>query len=292
MAILIDGKALAKKYREEIAVKVLNYKDKYGIVPGLAVVLVGEDPASQIYVSNKEKMSLKVGMNSKQIRLPADTAEENVLNVVKELNEDDSIHGILVQLPLPKHIDTHKVLMTIKPEKDVDGFHPVNVGKLLAGLDPYAIPCTPLGIIKMLEEYNIDPKGKEAVIIGRSNIVGKPVSILLLEKHATVTICHSRTKDINEVCHRADILVAALGREKFVKADWVKEGAVIIDVGMNRDSETNKLCGDVDFEAVKEKVSYITPVPGGVGPMTIAMLLLNTLGLYEKSLKIRKEICC
>lgn len=284
MAILLDGKALSKKVHEQVKVKVEELKAKYDKVPGLAVVLVGDNPASQAYVNRKEKMSAKVGMYSKQIKLPEDTSEEKLLGIIDELNNDDAINGILVQLPLPKHIDSNKVLMAIKPEKDVDGFHPINVGKLTSGLEPSAIPCTPLGIMKMLEEYDVDLKGKKAVVVGRSNIVGKPISLLLLSKHATVTICHSRTQNIQEVCKEADIIVVALGVEKFLKKEMVKEGAVIVDVGINRNQETGKLVGDADFEAIEPIASAITPVPGGVGPMTIAMLLQNTLNLFEKSL--------
>jgi methylenetetrahydrofolate dehydrogenase (NADP+)/methenyltetrahydrofolate cyclohydrolase len=284
MAILLDGKALSKKYQEHITREVEELKLKYNKIPGLAVVMAGNNPASQVYVKKKDKMSLKSGMNSRQIHLPEDVSEEKLLDIINELNMDETIHGILVQLPLPEHINTEKILLSIRPEKDVDGFHPVNLGKLLAGMEPYAIPCTPLGIIKMLEDYNIDLKGKNTTVIGRSNIVGKPVSLLLLAKHATVTLCHSRTRDIEGICRRSDVIVAALGRPKFVKADWVKEGAVIVDVGINRLEDTGKLCGDVDFKNVEPKASYITPVPGGVGPMTIAMLLDNTLRLFKKSL--------
>lgn len=284
MAILLDGKTLAKKIQTEVAQEIEELKSKYNKVPGLAVVLVGDDPASQVYTKKKEQISQKVGINSRQIKLPASTSEEQLINTVETLNEDPDINAILIQLPLPKHINSEKILMTIKPEKDVDGFHPLNIGKLLTGMEPFAIPCTPLGIMVLMKEYNIELKGKDVVVVGRSNIVGKPISILLLAEHATVTICHSRTKNIDEVCKRADIIVVAIGKERFLKADWVKPGAVIIDVGINQDKETGKLCGDIDFENIEPLASYITPVPGGVGPMTIAILLKNTLNLFKKSL--------
>jgi methylenetetrahydrofolate dehydrogenase (NADP+)/methenyltetrahydrofolate cyclohydrolase len=284
MTIILDGKALSKKIQENIALKIEELKNKYNKVPGLAVILVGEDPASKVYVSRKEKMATKAGMLSKQYKMPDTIQESELIDLVESLNKDDSIHGILVLLPLPKHIDTNKIIMTVLPEKDVDGFHPVNMGKLLSGIDPYAIPCTPLGIMSLLKEYNIDLKGKETVVIGRSNIVGKPISILLLAEHSTVTICHSRTKNIPEICKRADVIIVAIGKEKFLKADWVKPGAVIIDVGTNKNPDTGILCGDVDFDNVKEIASHITPSPGGVGPMTIATLLSNTLSLFEKKL--------
>lgn len=285
MTILLDGKALAKKIRANVADKVKELKEKYNKVPGLAVVLVGTDPASQVYVSRKEKMTVKAGMLSKKIELPESTSEAELIKIVEDLNKDNDIHGILVQLPLPKHIDSDKVLMTIDPDKDVDGFHPINVGKMLTGMAVPALPCTPAGIMKFFEEYEIELKGKNAVVIGRSNIVGKPISVLLLSKHATVTICHSRTKNIDEICRKADIIVIAIGKENYLQADWVKDGAVVVDVGMNRSKETGKLLGDADFEAIEPKASYITPVPGGVGPMTIAMLLSNTVDLFEREMK-------
>ena len=275
MSELIDGKKVSEDTREEIAKGVEELKDSSGITPGLAAVLVGDNPASEIYVRNKRKACEKVGIYSEEHKLPETTTEEELLELVRKLNDDDKIHGILVQLPLPDHINETNILRTVTPLKDVDGFHPENVGRLVEG-NPRFISCTPYGIIKMLEYYGIDIKGKEAVVVGRSNIVGKPVGMLLLHRHATVTTCHSRTRDLGEVTRRADILVAAIGRANFITADMVKEGAVVIDVGINRNEE-GKLTGDVDFENVSKKASYITPVPGGVGPMTIAMLLWNTL---------------
>lgn len=275
MAEIIDGKKVSEHIRAEIAQGVEKLKEEKGITPGLAAVLVGDDPASEIYVRNKRKACASAGMYSEEHKLPAETTEQELLNLVDRLNNDPNIHGILVQLPLPDHIDETAVLRAVTPFKDVDGFHPFNVGLLVEG-NPRFISCTPHGIIKMLEFYNIDITGKEAVIVGRSNIVGKPVSMLLLHRHATVTVCHSRTKPLEEVTKRADILVAAIGRANFITADMVKDGAVVIDVGINRNEE-GKLTGDVDFDAVSQKASYITPVPGGVGPMTISMLLWNTL---------------
>ncbi len=275
MAEIIDGKKVSEHIRAQIAEGVEKLKADRGITPGLAAVLVGEDPASEIYVRNKRKACATAGMYSEEHKLPETTTEQELLNLVDRLNNDPNIHGILVQLPLPDHINETKVLRAVSPLKDVDGFHPYNVGLLVEG-NPRFISCTPHGIIKMLEFYDIDITGKEAVVVGRSNIVGKPVSMLLLHRHATVTICHSRTKPLDEVTRRADILVAAIGRANFITGDMVKEGAVVIDVGINRNDE-GKLIGDVDFDAVSQKVSYITPVPGGVGPMTISMLLWNTL---------------
>lgn len=275
MAEIIDGKKVSEHIRAQIAEGVEKLKSETDVTPGLAAVLVGDDPASEIYVRNKRKACASAGMYSEEHKLPAETTEQELLNLVDRLNNDPNIHGILVQLPLPDHINETKVLRAVSPLKDVDGFHPYNVGLLVEG-NPRFISCTPHGIIKMLEFYDIDITGKEAVIVGRSNIVGKPVSMLLLHRHATVTICHSRTKPLDEVTRRADILVAAIGRANFITGDMVKEGAVVIDVGINRNEE-GKLTGDVDFEAVSEKASYITPVPGGVGPMTISMLLWNTL---------------
>lgn len=275
MAQIIDGKEVSQYIRGEVAKGVSQLVDSSGTTPGLAAVLVGEDPASEIYVRNKRKACTEAGMYSEEHKLPAETTEEELLTLVQKLNDDPKIHGILVQLPLPDHINETKVLRAVSPDKDVDGFHPYNVGLLVEG-NPRFISCTPHGIIKMLEYYDIDIKGKEAVVVGRSNIVGKPVAMLLLHRHATVTVCHSRTRDLGEVTRRADILVAAIGRANFVTEDMVKEGAVVIDVGINRNEE-GKLTGDVDFQAVQEKASYITPVPGGVGPMTISMLLWNTL---------------
>ncbi|MCK5710340.1 MAG: bifunctional methylenetetrahydrofolate dehydrogenase/methenyltetrahydrofolate cyclohydrolase FolD [Deltaproteobacteria bacterium] len=281
MAEIIDGKKVSEHIRAQIAEGVKKLKQETGITPGLAAVLVGEDPASEVYVRNKRKACANAGMYSEEHKLPAETTEEELLALVDKLNNDPNIHGILVQLPLPDHINETKVLRAVSLLKDVDGFHPYNVGLLVEG-NPRFIPCTPHGIIKMLEFYDIDIKGKQAVIVGRSNIVGKPVSMLLLHRHATVTVCHSRTKPLDEVTRRADILVAAIGRANFITADMVKEGAVVIDVGINRNEE-GKLTGDVDFEAVSQKASYITPVPGGVGPMTISMLLWNTLESAKSS---------
>ncbi len=275
MSELIDGKKVSEDTRAEIAKGIEELKSSSGITPGLAAVLVGDDPASEIYVRNKRKACEKVGIYSEEHKLPAETTEEELLELVNKLNNDDKIHGILVQLPLPGHINETNILRNVSPLKDVDGFHPENVGRLVEG-NPRFISCTPYGIIKMLDYYNIEIKGAEAVVVGRSNIVGKPIGILLLHRHATVTTCHSRTKDLGEVTRRADILVAAIGRANFITADMVKDGAVVIDVGINRNEE-GKLTGDVDFANLSDKVSYITPVPGGVGPMTITMLLWNTL---------------
>lgn len=278
MAKIIDGKQISLDIKNELKEKVAKYKEQ-GIEITLAVVKVGNDPASAVYVRNKEKACEYVGINSKTLALPEETTEEELLNVVKELNEDKNVNGILVQLPLPKHIDESKVLLTIDSTKDVDGFHPVNVGKMVIGEDTF-LPCTPAGIIEMIKRTDIDIEGKECVVIGRSNIVGKPMAMLMLKENATVTIAHSRTKDLKEVTKRADIIVVAIGKAKFVTADYVKEGAVVIDVGMDRD-ENGKLCGDVDFESVSKVASAITPVPGGVGPMTVTMLLVNCLRSVE-----------
>lgn len=277
-AKLIDGVAIGKQLREEIkqGVSKLNAS---GCKPGLAVILVGENPASQTYVKNKEKSSVEVGMKSELIKLPATVTETELLAYVEKLNKDESIHGILVQLPLPKHINEDLVIQAIDPNKDVDGFHPQNVGKMMIGQRTF-LPCTPHGIMEMLQRTGVEISGKHAVIIGRSNIVGKPMGQLLLQKDATVTYCHSRTKDLASFTKQADILIVAIGRAKFVTAEHIKEGAVVIDVGMNRD-ENGKLCGDVDFDEAKEIASAITPVPGGVGPMTITMLLKNTLQSAE-----------
>jgi len=274
VAQIIDGKALSKEIRLELTEEVAQMKEEQGIVPGLAVVLVGEDPASTVYVRNKEKACGEVGMYSEVYRLPKETSEEDVLLLISKLNEDSKIHGILVQLPVPDHIDESKVLNNIDPKKDVDGFHPVNVGKLFSGEDAF-VPCTPLGVMEMLHRNNVEIKGKEAVIIGRSNIVGKPMAALLLQEHATVTICHSRTADLKAHAKNADILVVATGRANMVTGDMVKPGATVIDVGINRVDDV--LVGDVNFEEAKEVAGLITPVPGGVGPMTITMLLKNTL---------------
>lgn len=278
MAKIIDGKAISMAIKDELKEKVAEYK-KQGVKITLAVVKVGNDPASAVYVRNKEKACEYVGITSRTLALPEETTEEELLKVVKELNEDKAVNGILVQLPLPKHIDESKVLLAIDSNKDVDGFHPVNVGKMVIGEETF-LPCTPAGIIEMLKRTDIEISGKECVVIGRSNIVGKPMSMLMLKENATVTIAHSRTKDLKEVTKRADILIAAIGKAKFVTADYVKEGAVIIDVGMDRD-ENGKLCGDVDFDSVSQVASAITPVPGGVGPMTVTMLLVNCLRSVE-----------
>ena len=271
---IIDGKAVAKSVRERVAGETAELKKK-GVTPGLAVIIVGEDPASQVYVRNKEKACEEVGFFSEKFALPESTTQEELNALVKELNERDDINGILCQLPLPKHLDDKEVINLINPIKDVDAFHPVNVGAIMIG-DYNFLPCTPAGVMELIHSPGVDVCGKKAVVIGRSNIVGKPMAMLLLHENATVEITHSRTQNLAEVTAGADILVAAIGKAKFVTADMVKEGAVVIDVGMNRD-ENGKLCGDVDFEAVTDKCSYITPVPGGVGPMTISMLMQNTL---------------
>ena len=274
-AAIIDGRAVSASVRERITKETAEFKEKTGITPGLAVVLVGENPASQVYVRNKHKACLEVGFLSQVHTLPEETTETELLALLSELNNDKNIHGILVQLPLPKHISEEAVILAIDPAKDVDAFHPINVGGVMTGKYDF-VPCTPAGVMELLAHYGIDPAGKTAVVVGRSNIVGKPQALLLLEKNATVTVCHSKTPDLAAVTRTADILVAAVGREALIKADMVKPDAVVIDVGMNRNAE-GKLCGDVDFEAVSEVASYITPVPGGVGPMTITMLLQNTL---------------
>lgn len=280
-AKLIDGKAVSQKIKMQVKTRVEKLTQQ-GIVPGLAVVLVGENSASLTYVKNKKKTCEALGMRSDLHQFPETLTEQELLAKIDELNSDPEIHGILVQLPLPQQIDEFKVIMAISPEKDVDGFHPISVGNMMIGKDAF-LPCTPHGIMELLAHYGIDPAGKHAVVIGRSNIVGKPIGQLLLQKDATVTYCHSKTKDLANFTAQADILIAAIGRAKFVDQTFIKPGAVIIDVGMNRD-ENGKLCGDVDFEDVQEKASYITPVPGGVGPMTIAMLMENTLESAEKGL--------
>ena len=272
MAELIDGKRISQEIMDELKEKVAELKGQ-GISVCLAVIQVGDNPASTVYVGNKKKACAYVGIESLAYELPEETTEEELLALVQELNGKKEVNGILVQLPLPKHIDEDKVIKTINPAKDVDGFHPQSVGALSIGQRGF-VSCTPAGIIQLLKRSGIEIDGRECVIIGRSNIVGKPMALLLLRENGTVTICHSHTKDLKEVARRADILVVAIGRAKFVDADYIKEGAVVIDVGMDRD-ENGKLCGDVDFEAVKEKAGAITPVPGGVGPMTIAMLMHN-----------------
>ena len=273
MSRLIDGKVISAAVKERVKNEVAQLNGK-GITVDLAVIIVGEDPASKIYVANKKKACEALGIISEEYALPESTTEEELLGLIDTLNSKRSINGILCQLPLPRHLDEKRIINAISPEKDVDAFHPVNVGRIMIG-DYDFVPCTPAGIMEMLAYENIETEGKRCVVIGRSNIVGKPMAMLLLHKNGTVTICHSKTRNLKEICLGADILVAAVGKAKFVTADMVKEGAVVIDVGMNR--ENGRLCGDVDFEAVKEKASAITPVPGGVGPMTIAMLMQNTL---------------
>lgn len=274
MAAVIDGKAISAKVKSEVKQETEALKAK-GISIGLAVIIVGDNPASRVYVNNKKKACAEVGFESFEYALPQETTQEELLALVDKLNKDDTVNGILVQLPLPKQIDEKAVINAILPEKDVDAFHPVNVGKIMIG-DFAFLPCTPAGVMELIASTGVEISGKECVVIGRSNIVGKPMAMLLLHKNGTVTICHSKTKNLAEVCSRADILVAAVGRANFVTPDMVKEGAVVIDVGMNR-LENGKLCGDVDYAACFEKAGYITPVPGGVGPMTIAMLMKNTL---------------
>ena len=283
MATIIDGKLVTAKIREEIKNESVAFEKETGIKPGLAVIIVGDDPASQVYVRNKGKACEEVGFYSEIHRLPAETTEEELLALVHSLNENEKIHGILVQSPLPKHLDEALIVNNIRYEKDVDAFHPVNVGKIMIG-DYNFLPCTPAGVMELLKAYDIDVCGKEVAVVGRSNIVGKPQAMLMLHANATVTICHSRTKNLKEVLNRADVVVMAIGKAKFLKADMIKEGAVVIDVGMNRD-ENGKLCGDVDFDECEKKASYITPVPGGVGPMTITMLMKNTLTAAKTSVQ-------
>ena len=281
---IIDGKKVSANVKERVRLECERLVKEHGVTPGLAVVIVGDDPASRVYVNNKKKACELVGFKSEEYALPAETTQEELLSLVDTLNNKDDINGILVQLPLPKHLDDKSVIERISPKKDVDAFHAVNVGKIMLGEYDF-LPCTPAGVMEMLHQYEIPVEGKQCVVIGRSNIVGKPMGMLLLHENGTVTICHSRTKNLKEVCQRADILVAAVGRAKFVTADMVKDGAVVIDVGMNRD-DNGKLCGDDDFENVKDKRSYITPVPGGVGPMTITTLMKNTI----KACKIQNGI--
>ncbi len=275
MGNIIDGNKIAQDIRNEVRQSARELKDQKEIIPGLAVILVGEDPASQVYVGRKAKACAEVGFLSREYKLPAETEEKKLLKIIKKLNKDPLIHGILVQLPLPKHISTEKIIAAIDPNKDVDGFHPFNVGGLVTGT-PLFVPCTPRGIMELISRSGIDLAGKEAVVVGRSNIVGKPMALLLLAQNATVTMCHSKTKNLATVTGRADILIAAIGRPHMITANMVKEGAVVIDVGVNR-LENGKLAGDVAFDEVAAKASFITPVPGGVGPMTIAMLMKNTL---------------
>ena len=282
---LIDGKALAAKMQAELKVKVDKLKEADN-VPGLAVILVGEDPASQIYVRNKARQATAIGLNSSVVRLPETVSEQELLDLIEQYNQSEQWHGILVQLPLPEHISEEKVLLAIDPEKDVDGFHPMNMGRLWSG-NPLMIPSTPAGIMEMFREYNVELSGKRAVVIGRSNIVGKPMAQLLMTADATVTIAHSKTENLRELTKEADILVVAIGRDRMIKAEDVKKGAVVIDVGMNRD-EDGKLHGDVDFDEVKDVASLITPVPGGVGPMTITMLMEQTVRAASRKMNENK----
>ena len=275
MAKLISGKAVSAALRTQIREETAALRENHGIHPGLAVVLVGNDPASQIYVRNKQKACEEVGFRAFEYRLNENSTQEQLLDLIRVLNKDDKVHGILVQLPLPKHIDEQTVILTIAPEKDVDAFHPMNVGRIMIGNYEF-LPCTTAGVMELIDSTGVDLNGANCVVVGRSNIVGKPMAMLLLHRNATVTICHSRTRNLAEVCAGADILVSAVGKPHFIRADMVKDGAVVIDVGMNHD-ENGKLCGDVEFAEVEPKASYITPVPGGVGPMTITMLLKNTL---------------
>lgn len=283
MSEILNGKETSAKVRAEVKAETEKLYAETGKRPGLAVILVGSDPASRIYVNNKKKACDEIGFTSWEYALPEETTEAELLALVNKLNADETVHGILCQLPLPKHLDEKTVINAISPAKDVDAFHPVNVGKIMLG-DYDFLPCTPAGCMELLHTYGIDPSGKKCVVVGRSNIVGKPMSMLLLHANATVTTCHSRTEDLKSECLQADILVSAVGKANFITADMVKEGAVVIDVGMNRD-ESGKLCGDVDYANVAPKTTYITPVPGGVGPMTIAMLMRNTLSAFKLSLK-------
>jgi len=285
MSKILDGKKISAKIRDDLAAEVIQLNEQ-GIQVTLAVIVVGQDPASRVYVNNKKRACAQIGYVSKEYVLLEDITESNLLKLIQELNADRQVNGILVQLPLPKHINEKNILKEINPVKDVDAFHAVNVGNIMIG-DFDFLPCTPAGVMELLKAYDIEIEGKYSVVVGRSNIVGKPMAMLLLHQNSTVTICHSKTNDLTGICQRADIIVAAIGKAKFIKADMIKDGAVIIDVGMNRD-ENGRLCGDVDFEDVKNKVSAITPVPGGVGPMTIAMLMKNTLNAakLQNGLKI------
>lgn len=280
-AILLDGKRIAAQVEEQLKRRIAELKAR-GITPGLAVILVGDDPASQTYVSNKEKACQRLEINSRTIRLPRSASQQTLEEVIEQFNKDDQIHGILVQLPLPPQLDGEHALALIRPEKDVDGFHDSNMGRLLRGTDG-VVACTPKGVLRMLHTAGIPLSGKEAVVVGRSNIVGKPLAMLLLQENATVTLCHSRTQDLAAHTRRADLLIAAVGKPRFITADMVKPGAVVVDVGINR--VDGRLCGDVDFEPVSQKASYITPVPGGVGKMTIAMLMENTVEAAEKAVR-------
>ena len=279
MAIILDGKALSEKIRSDLKLQVDSLKEK-GIIPKLAVIMVGDDSASKIYVRNKSKACEKVGIEFEEYLYDSSLKEEELLNLIKKLNNDSSVHGILLQSPVPKHINIQKAFQTISPEKDVDGFNAYNVGKLAIGEETF-ISCTPFGIMKFFEEYNINIEGKHAVILGRSNIVGKPMIKCMLNKNETVTVCHSKTKNLSEITKKADIIICAIGKPKFLKADMVKDEVIVIDVGINRD-ENGKICGDTDFEELSKKASYITPVPGGVGPMTITMLLNNVVKAAQK----------
>lgn len=283
MAKIIDGKEISKQVRQELAAETASFKEENGFLPGLAVVIVGDDPASHVYVKNKARACDEVGFYSETHELPAETTQEELEDLIDRLNADEKIHGILVQLPLPRHLDEQKILLKISPDKDVDAFHPYNVGKIMIGNYSF-LPCTPAGIMVLLERSGIEIEGKKCVVVGRSNIVGKPMAMLLLHANGTVTICHSRTKNLSEVCREADILVAAIGKAEFFDASMVKEGAVVIDVGMNRNAE-GKLVGDVNFASVEPIASHITPVPGGVGPMTITMLMKNTLTAARQAVK-------
>ena len=280
-AKIIDGKAIAAEIRKEIGAEIAQLKASRGLTPGLAVVIVGDDPASRVYVNAKKKACAELGIYSEEHTMPADTKQETLMELVKKLNADPKIHGILVQLPLPDHLNEEEVLDTISVKKDVDGFHPINVGNLYVGKKAF-VPCTPAGCIELIKRTGTEIKGREAVVVGRSNIVGKPVAMLLLSNHATVTICHSRTQDLPGVCRRADILVVAIGKPEFVKGSWIKPGAVVVDVGVNRMPD-KKLLGDVAFAEASEVAGYITPVPGGVGPMTITLLMRNTLEAAKQS---------
>ena len=284
MANIIDGKLIAEKLRSTIKRNVERITQESGVQPGLAVILVGDDPASQIYVRNKKRACEEVGIKSFEYVLPAETPEAVLIKLIEKLNNDHSVHGILCQLPLPKHLDEQVVINSISPHKDVDAFHPQNVGKIMLGNADF-LPCTPAGVMELIRSTGVEISGKKCVVVGRSNIVGKPMAMLLLQANGTVTVCHSKTHNLKEECLSADILVVAIGKAKFITADMVKEGAVVIDVGMNRD-ESGKLCGDVDFASVAKKASFITPVPGGVGPMTITMLMQNT----EKAAKIANSL--
>ena len=285
MAKIINGKEVSAAVKAEVAAETAKLRDEKGLKIGLAVVIVGNNQASRVYVNNKKKACEEVGFQSFEYALDENTTQEQLLDLVNVLNRDDRVNGILVQLPLPSHIDETAVINAISPEKDVDAFHPVNVGHIMIGNYSF-LPCTPAGVMRLIESTGTDITGKQCVVIGRSNIVGKPQAMLLLQKNGTVTICHSKTKNLKEICLNADILVVAIGRAKFVTGDMIKEGAVVIDVGMNRD-ENGKLCGDVDFESAEKKASYITPVPGGVGPMTISMLMKNTLTAAKQQAGIK-----